>query len=88
MKKVEIIKNVRTHIENGVEIIDTVGVVTGITKSCLSGKEIEIGDYINGATIKDQKFLARIRDFMAEATKTTSSVDYGIFGSMTACYYE
>jgi len=83
MKKVEIIKNVSTHIENGVEIIDAVGVVTGITEF-----DDLIGDYIDGITIKDEKFLEKVKNFMATATKTTKELDYGIFGSMTSNYYE
>lgn len=83
MKKVEIIKNVSTHIENGVEKIDTVGLVTGITEF-----GDEIGDYIDATSITDQKLLAKIKDFMAKATKTTTTFDYGIFGKMTGCFYE
>lgn len=88
MKKVEIIKNVSTHFENGVEVIDTVGVVTGITKHCLTGKEIEIGDYIRGETIRDQEFLSKVKSFMSTATKTTKEIDFGIFGKMHSFIYE
>lgn len=83
MKKVEIIKNVSTHIENGVEKIDTVGLVTGITEF-----GDEIGDYIRGETIRDQKFLEKIKDFMSTATKTTKELDFGIFGTMRSFIYE
>ena len=83
MKKVEIIKKVSTHIENGVEKLDYVGIVTGITKF-----GDEIGDYIDATTITDQKLLSKIKDFMATATKTTTTFDSGIFGTMTGCFYE
>ena len=83
MKKVEIIKSVTSHIENGVEKIDTVGVVTGITEF-----GDEVGDYIRGETIRDQKFLTKIKEFMATATKTTKEIDFGIFGIMRAYLYE
>ena len=83
MKKVEIIKSVSTHIENGVEKIDTVGLVTGVTDF-----GDEIGDYIRGETISDQKFLTKVKSFMATATKTTKEIDFGIFGTMTANCYE
>ena len=79
MKKVKIIKNVSTHIEK----IDSVGLVTGITEF-----GDEIGDYIRGETIRDQKFLEKIKSFMRTATKTTEELDFGIFGTMTANYYE
>lgn len=83
MKKVEIIKKVSTHIENDVEKLDYVGIVTGITKF-----GDEIGDYIRGETIRDQKFLEKIKDFMKTATKTTKEIDFGIFGTMTVSLYE
>lgn len=83
MKKVEIIKSVTSHIENGVEKIDTVGVVTGITEF-----GDEIGDYIRGETIRDQKFLTKVKSFMATATKTTKEIDFGIFGTMRSYLYE
>lgn len=83
MKKVEIIKSVSTHFENGVEKIDTVGVVTGIT---IFGDEV--GDYIRGETIRDQKFLTKVKSFMSTATKTTKEIDFGIFGKMHSFIYE
>jgi hypothetical protein len=83
MKKVEIIKSVTSHIENGIEKIDVVGVVTGITEF-----GDEIGDYIRGETIRDQKFLEKIKSFMTTATKTTKEIDFGIFGKMCSYLYE
>lgn len=83
MKKVEIIKSVTSHIENGVEKIDVVGLVTGITEF-----GDEIGDYIRGETIRDQKFLEKIKSFMTTATKTTKEIDFGIFGTMRSFIYE
>lgn len=83
MKKVEIIKKVFTHIENGVEKIDVVGVVTDITEF-----GDEIGEYIRGETIRDQKFLTKVKEFMRTATKTTEELDFGLFGKMHLYLYE
>lgn len=83
MKKVEVIKKVSSHIENGVEKIDYVGIVTGITKD-----GDEIGDYINASTIKDPELLGKIKTFMSTARKTPTIFHSGIFGSITGNIYE